>query len=926
MVVMAATTTQTHEVSQTSVSASAGLTVDSIIQAKADDGYNGPFFSWFPDAESKGADSRWVPLNRWGFQAIGIHTRPGMDLLQNANRTTQNTLMQTALMGQAVVWGGTGMLMDFANNLEPIKLVGAEIDTSTKSLGETLTKQPLIFGLITVALLVAALWTKARGRNPGTLVKKAIGTVGVFVIIAVMAIGAAKSTGGSDGEPYHPGLMSPGWILTKTQTVVGGVANGVLNGINTDGFATSSDEDAKGTSTCDNYLSGLGSVYDFADDPSRSGASVKAMSTLWQSVGLQAWIDGQFGTENKWANKVWCHNLDLRSGISPKEQAYMTSAGVANVDAMRAAMNWSSADDGPSKAFAYNTSDNSELDRVIIGWAACKWDDSAAKFVVEPDWSKKKDGETWISDTDCQNFFAGNQKTNIDDHGDKDKDGAGIDGASFNIGTGEYPTKQIQELTDNADITNFVRSFQGTDPGFGQFQSVIWAMVGALVSFVLFGCVMSISIIWAKLMSVFVMALLVLILVGSLFTKEGPGAKAAVLGKQMIGYTLTSSAASIIMLLVAWVTHSLVVAGRQMMGLAMFETMWAAISPLMAVFILHTLFKKLFNKPSPFSLKGANAWATGGAAAAGGVLAGGMMERTKNRALGAAGSKATSAGSGMLHKASGGRLGTSGYAQKKDKLGAQLPNAPIPGKPTPQVGKAAPGSNSTPQTNGTGTPDEAVKQKVGVKIVGGALQGGAKGLLAVNEHGVKEASRMAGRAAWNAAGKPTVNAVRNAAAATGAAGRDVGTTVGFLAKSMATSDGRKVVGSDMLEKASGGARSIFNGAKNVVDNSKAKTVEALASVADNPEAAALRVAGFTKGAVKVGGAAIALAATGGTAAVPMLIGGVLRNNAARAAEREQAEQSADYDLWAAQKKQEAEFLADAMRGQKKKKGGKKPQG
>ncbi|MFE6966708.1 hypothetical protein ACFVAJ_16490 [Agromyces sp. NPDC057679] len=599
----------------------------------------------FPKPDTQDGSSKLVPLNRWSDSTTSLHTRPAGDIGGVINKVATDAITGTSLAWNSGLWTATNAMSNFAANLEPIRAIGAQIDFATENLGKMVLANPLLFILVSLGLIIAAIWVKSRGQSGVGLLKRSLSVVLVVAAIAVMSMGASNSKGGENGVPYQPGVGSPGWVLLKVSDTVGAVTNGLVNTITTAGFSTSDEMQSTGEQmTCDRYLQNLHGFFQNSKRTDGSANQADAVSGLWMNTGRMAWSDAQFGSDNKIAERVWCHYADMQANVRPDQQIWLTSLGLPNGEELRKTAN--------PRSLAFSTSNEFDLDRSMIGWAACKW--GRGGWSVYPEFQTKKDGSAWISANMCEAWWTGDQKTNIDN-------GGSSDGADFNISTGGGTDQNIEDYTDNADVLNFVKSWQGTNAGFGPTISAGWALVAGFICFLLFGLILSGAIIWAKFMGVLLMSLLVVTLLASMFSREGVGKRSTELAKQLVGFTVVAAGASAIMVLVSWLTHTLVVAGKSLIGGdIIWALIWTALAPLIAILVLHHTFKKMFNKPSPFTLKGLSSWGTAGAAAAGGVLAGGAMERWKNRGQSAVEGKGREIGSRALNRMSGGRLGTPG--------------------------------------------------------------------------------------------------------------------------------------------------------------------------------------------------------------------------------------------------------------------------
>lgn len=605
------------------------------------------------------------------------------------------------LGGLGGLWTATAGLADFAVNMEPVKALGAQLDRATVGLKNAIFAEPFIFVAITIFMLGAAVWNKSRGRGSGGMFKRAFAVTLTIAFIGMMGVGAAASTGGGD-KPYVPGVGSPGWLLTKTQDFIGAGTNAAINSLSgltlSDPSTVASANGLTGQMNCANYMQGV--EKERKKISSQAGNTLMSVSALWEATALRTWAAVQFGSANPYVDKVWCHYADQAIGVSPAMQEKLTREGVSNLPP---------AGNG-SKAFRQTS--NHDTAKSMIAWAACNWDGS--KWVVEPGFATRSDGEAWVSPDACAGWWSGDASTNLDGPGSLNAIHANN---WFNVGIGEPTTAQVDDYTDDEAVKNFVNTWQVGD-GFAALGIITFALLSSLIMFLILGLAIPGAVIIAKFLAVFTVMTMVILLLASLFTRGGPGAQMAQLAKQIVGFTVLASAGSLIFILVTWMTRATVALGASVFDPGSpISILWVGLAPIGAMISLHFLFKKTLKKPSPLTLSGALAW--GGAAGAAGAAVTnavqGRFQRGAQRAASAATDKArdrlgigsTRANAGGPGNAPAAARPGAGQVPKNEKKGGPKPIDPksVGGPKKPGNTEAAPGTSPASELEKNGAPD-----------------------------------------------------------------------------------------------------------------------------------------------------------------------------------------------------------------------------
>lgn len=756
---------------------------------------------------SEGSDSDLIPLNRWSDSITDIHFRIPSGELFGATAAQLKISTLGALMSVTVgLWSGTAWLSELATSMDPINEVGATIDASAAKLGSVITTNPLIFTLVGVVLILGAFWNKSRGRDATGLFKRAASVFAIFIILGVMTLGAgqtAQLTANAPNQDFTPGVASPGWMVTMVQQIIGDATNAALGGVNSSVFSavpmTGGAAPLAGELSCTRYVSNMKALYTAAKS---DGASVAAMSSMWETTALSTWAAAQFGANNPYVENVWCHRADVNAGMLKRDQVNLTLTGVAGETKLRETGNWDSK--------AWHAKGEVNEDRTMFAWAACNWD--GTQWFVHPAF-QTRDAGTWVEAKNCKAWWEEGQGINLENH-------------MFNVGTGEQGQDTLEETTDDRGVRDFASSWQGTNTGLGATTTLFWSIIASLVIFVILGLGLSGAVAAAKVMTVVVMMTLMLSLVASLFMKEGSGPRIAKVFKQLLGFSFLSAGAGALFLVFTWMTQLLISIGANMAAPgSILVLIWTAISPILSVILLHQLFKKM-NVPNPMTPRGAMAWGAG-AGAAGGAIGAGLVNKFANKGKNALGKAVDDKMGGAIHKMSGGKFG-------KVRNGASLGGEPKPGAGAPPK---APAKNAGPELSaeeqelkdarefakaprGGGIPLSGLQRADGaVRAAAGGVRSAAG--LAFTKEGRSNAQAFVSTkiAGASLAATAAAESVRNGASAVGHNVRQMPELARFVGRTAMTKEGRATMRELSAENFKSSPLGVLaaNGRKNLVN-------------------------------------------------------------------------------------------------------------
>lgn len=601
-----------------------------------------------PPASTPDAFTDYLPVVRWNGAASVLHGRFDQFLQTNVIAYSQRTaLQQMFLMAGNGLYQVNTQFLNFAINVSVLDQVGATADKAAASIGKTLlNNSPIVVGIIAVALGMLVFRVLRRGLAGAG--KKLLVIAGVVALFALMVTGAGASA--TVNGKFQPGFGSPGWFATKVNDTVSSLASAPVAGLLGDnspvklGSPTAAAVSADTGGPCGAYMQNL-RTENAAQFKTASSSIPAIMSSLWEGTGLTVWKNAQYGTSadgsaSLFADNVYCHQLEWQANIPPQEQ----------VDRAAASLGYNPNDANP-KSKAWGTTDNNDADRSLIAWAACQWQ-GKNNFTVTPDFAVKADNSPWITPSDCQSWWTGDQNTDL---------------SAFNVGGAD---SDIQTYASTDDVTNFLKDLHGSDNTAGLFQIIVYD-ISAVAMLVIFG-LLSIAVLLAKFSSVVMMMAVFVVLLATIFTREGTNSRLMHFVKSYVGFSVLAFGASLLLAVITMLSRVVSSVGDSTFGPgSLMGLLWTGAAPIIACVLLHLVMTKMFKLPTVFKPSGALAWgqAAGGGAIGGAV--GGFIAGRESRA----GRLASRAGKHGLHTASGGRLGThwnkgaAGHVQRPGMMG-----------------------------------------------------------------------------------------------------------------------------------------------------------------------------------------------------------------------------------------------------------------
>jgi hypothetical protein len=492
-------------------------------------------------------------------------------------------------------------------------------------------------------------------------------TAGTVALFSVMVSGAAQST--TTGGTFKPGFMSPGWFVVETNTVLSTLASAPAAALNIKSDTGAGKQYAPGSTgplSCSEYVDTLKAEYVNTNKTKGvnpvEGSVPLVMSGMWEATGLEVWATSQFGGSNPYGDYSYCRLLEQFAGVSPSVQAAVTNKSTN--DPVTGTTNTSS--------LAWQTAENDQQDRTMVAWGMCRPDGNGG-WKLADGWGNVHPAGHPTAEliADCGKWYHQNAAFIT-----------GAPGPAFGDGQSSLNwDDQAMILSDSGgdqQVQNYLLTLQGHTGTGGSTMALVYSYVfSSLIIMVIFGMI-SLSIIVAKVSALVMMVATFFVLLMGLW--PGNTGRSNTIGKylgQYAGMSLYVFSIQLVFAFLTLITSMMITAGNTMFGGESMVTMlWTGFAPVVAVVIIHMVFTKFLNVPSPFSMKGAHQWgaaASGGAF--GGVVGAGLMNRLHNRSGRALMQGGNKAGRAVMSKVTGGRVG-GGPGRGTPRAGALVAGGP----------------------------------------------------------------------------------------------------------------------------------------------------------------------------------------------------------------------------------------------------------
>lgn len=622
-------------------------------------------------------------LNRWGEAAGGFHTKYDGFVGSQIVDTAQRTFLQSMSMVTGN-WSykASSELTQFAVRLNVIDGMGSTVDGIVKVFLNAIlsvtgaTGGGVLFGLLALLAVLFAVFRNVR-RGGARMARQVGGVVLIVGIVFGVGMGAIRHDPGSEAG-YNPSPLSPGWFVKGVNDTLTGMAALPARAFVRDvegpvwGSALEN-SDRGGGLGCTAYTEAMKATLESSIAPkSSAGQSIVAiagvMDSMWDSTGLLTWAKTQAGYNNPFAAKTYCRILDMRSGNGGGMAAYTTYIAAANATGWVNASGRSAAirTDASTRApFAPSNAEN--MMASIVAWAACEptgFQGGRYRWKWESEWRNYQGGHEvfplnargWKfadlnANEECHKWWTASSEAGESSAGNQD-----IPKAFYVKGDIGWVLDRTKDASPS--VRDFLVAVTGVAPG-GATIGVVTYALGAVLSLIAFA-VIAIIVIISKLFAAAFIISLWFVLIGAIFRPSEMKERLAKTANKFLGTAIFAALTTVVLTFVVVFTRALIRMGITIWGSGTIGSMiWSGLAPLLALYLTHIVFTKVFRLPSPVSIRGASAWSKSGVSGAMGVGVGAAAGSFAGTMLGnmARGALRT-AGDNVLHKATGGRLGT----------------------------------------------------------------------------------------------------------------------------------------------------------------------------------------------------------------------------------------------------------------------------
>ncbi|XBH22983.1 hypothetical protein V5R04_07170 [Jonesiaceae bacterium BS-20] len=546
-----------------------------------------------------------LPAQRWRSGTDKLHFRTGDGIISDLATRIQRDMTTPMYLGLGnLAFSVATSITEAAIQFDLTKYFGVTIDKAVAKVSGAIFKSGIV-SILAVAGVLALLFRAIRGRGMDwKYITRMVVTAG---LVAAMMVGAGKSTGTTAGT-YEPGLMSPGWLAQTVNTTVSALASApaVALTIDTKSFTNDGTKQDSQALSCDAYTKILSQRYvDSAGGHTAMARSLESsvpliLSSMWEQTGLRAWIDAQYGTNNPYGDYMYCRLLEERAGISPAVQSGTAAAAARHVGGKLPEPNLQSA--------AWGTGDEMEpRDRSQVAWAACRVD-AKGNWTVAGDWLKVDragifgTGRGPITPDDCASWWNDSYYT---------KDGLkGIATSSkSNIDFSGKASDTVSDTLNAPEARDFLLSLHGGGSDAGGAIIMMGAYLFSSVMVLLVFGLLGLAIFLGKLLLGVLTFSFMFVALKDLLPGTGDSSALGKAAKIYIGTAFGVFGMVLVFSIIALFSGIMQQAFVFSFGAGTITAMLGTgISPLLSVYALHWIFKKVLKVPSPLSLGGAKAW------------------------------------------------------------------------------------------------------------------------------------------------------------------------------------------------------------------------------------------------------------------------------------------------------------------------------
>ena len=595
------------------------------------------------------SESDYLMVNRWSASTSRLHSRLSAAIWDDVPAKVQRNLSDSNLLSFGnSEWALAINLVQGATRFCISDQIGFRLDKAAGKIGTALNESGLL-ALCVVLGLVGLLWRARReGVNWSGVVRILITTA----VFAVMVNGATRTT------TTEFGAGSPGWVGSKLNATVSGLAAAPAKVLSDLSVSTLTPFDPKDPLSCGAYVKTLREKYDASFGPGTQAytSTIPAtLDSLWASAGLNVYVKAQFGANNPFGERVFCRQLEFNSNTTPAEHAALT--GVSGMAAT---------------SVAFDTLSNDIIvDRSMVAWAACL-PDGKGGWTTDTQWAA-----AGVKAEHCQIWA-----TTSGDLGTE----------SFNF---EDSIASVVAATPNSpEVRDFVLSYHGQTDRSSSTYLFVYVLSGLVMLFLFGGLAMALYA--AKLAMVFVLMLVMFVALRDLLRPSEDSALFGVV-KQYWGMALYAFGVGAIIGLMAYMTAELssAIGGGSLMWIC-----WVAVCPVIVAWVVVYVLKNVFKAPHLFKPTSALKWGAAGGALGAGIGIG--ADRLLNRGSGIGRHMARSASRSVSDKMFGvGERNSGGFMNMLRRKGGTGGNAAAAGAALTGAAAGAAAASHRKQSKGS---------------------------------------------------------------------------------------------------------------------------------------------------------------------------------------------------------------------------------
>lgn len=546
--------------------------------------------------------SDYLPINRWIDSTGSLHSRLGKGALDDLDQKGGRTLTGFTISIGNAAWSTGTSVVELAASASVLDKTGCMIDEVAGATGKSLLDSGIL-SLGVVVTIIAVLWRQYRGSGtPGSAVMR---TIAILTLFGIMMNGAMQTS-----RTNVISFGSPAWIATKSNDLLGSLASApaaALAEVAPEAGSFSTIDSGGDNLSCSAYTRALKAKYKELwgtkfEQPQATAPLV--MSSMWEESGLALWASVQFGEANPYGQRVYCRLLERnRKTKAVVQRNLMKSVLPVN------------GSNGTRRV--YSGGSPTEVDKQMIGWAACTPNGSGGWTVsgfTEADLIVDK--HPAITAEDCKTWWDGGG----------DLDGA-VDAPS-NMDWEDDPDL-VDGATKSPATADYVAHLHGDAAGSGLVGGFVYMFVG-FIMFLVFGA-LALAVFGAKIVAA-VMMLMVMVNLGiSLFTVTSGNDRLTKFAKSYLAISAYGVGFQFILGLVAVISKIIIVSATPSLGAgSILATILAGLAPIISVVVMHVSIKAM-GLTSPFQPSAMKEFASAAGGAGVGAFAGMSLGRMMGR-------------------------------------------------------------------------------------------------------------------------------------------------------------------------------------------------------------------------------------------------------------------------------------------------------